>query len=128
PELMRAIRSQFRELMPIAVGVEPAAPHDTLDEGAVITMAIPGRGHVAIRVEQVAEHHVVVSTLRGHVVAGFVRFATSTRGDRVGFEVIACDTAANVLDWITLTLGAVRVQDANWLKLVRNVAKMAGGE
>jgi NADH dehydrogenase len=112
--------------MPIPIGVEPAAVQVTLDEGAVLTMALPGRGHVSIRVEAVTDDHVIVSTLRGHVLAGFVRFATAAVGDEVMFEVMPCDSAANVFDWVALTLGGARIQDANWTKLAHNVAMMAG--
>jgi hypothetical protein len=127
-ELMGAFRTRFRDLMPIAVGVEPAAPTTTLEERAVVTMALPGHGHVAIRVEEVTDHEVVVSTLRGHALAGFVRFSTRPLGDGVGFEVMTCDSAATGLSWVGLTLGGARAQEANWLKLVTNVATMAGGD
>ena len=127
-QLMRVFRWRFREVMPIAIGVEPAAPEQTLKDGAVITMALPGRGHVAIRVEDVSDEHVVVSTLRGHALAGFVRFSARPLEDGVTFEVMACDCAANALDWLGLTLGGARLQEANWIKLVHNVAAMAVGD
>jgi uncharacterized protein YbjT (DUF2867 family) len=126
-ELLRQFRSQFKQMMPIEIGVEPAAPQTQLNEGGVVTMALPGRGHVQVRVEEVAPHHVIVATLRGHVVAGIVRFSTRQAGSAVVFEVMTCDTAANAVDWLALTLGGARVQDANWLRVVQNVVTLSGG-
>jgi NADH dehydrogenase len=125
--LLQLFRSRFNEMMPIDVGVEPASPQMELLEGAVLTMALPGRGHVQIRVEEVTDRHVLVSTLRGHALAGFVRFSTRRLNDGIRFEVMTCDTAANALDWVTLTLGGARIQDANWTKVVQNVVQLAGG-
>jgi NADH dehydrogenase len=126
-ELLRAFRSNFGNVMPIDVGVEPVAPGTKLEPGAVVTMALPGRGHVQIRVEEVTDDHVVVSTLRGHALAGFVRFSVLQAGAAIQFEVMPCDSAANLFDWISLTLGGARLQDANWVKVVENVARLAGG-
>jgi NADH dehydrogenase len=91
-------------------------------------MALPGRGHVQVRIEDVSDEHVIVATLRGHVLAGIVRFSAVDLAGGVRFEVLTCDTAANALDWMALSLGAARVQDANWTRVVQNVAKLAGGE
>jgi NADH dehydrogenase len=113
--------------MPVEIGVEPAARDLTLDEGAVVTMALPGRGHVQVRVEEATEGRVVLSTLRGHALAGLVQFRTRPVGDVVEFEVMTCDAAANAMDWLGLTLGGARIQDANWTRLAENVGAMAGG-
>jgi NADH dehydrogenase len=125
--LLREFRARFKEMMPIEIGVEPASPLTKLEEGGVITMALPGRGHVQVRVEEVGDHHVVVGTLRGHVVAGIVRFSARQHEDRLTFEVMTCDTAANAFDWLTLTLGGGRIQDANWARVVQNVVTLSGG-
>jgi NADH dehydrogenase len=126
-ELLTRFRMHFEDVMPIPVGVEPVAPRAELVSGKVVTMALPGRGHVQVRVEEVTDTHVVVATLRGHALAGVVKFSTRTFDDSVGFEVMPCDTAANALDWLTLTLGGAKAQDANWISVVQNVVKLAGG-
>jgi NADH dehydrogenase len=126
-ELMRAFRSRFAEMMPVPVGVEPAAPATELVEGAVLTIALPGRGHVQIRVEDVAPEYVVVGTLRGHALAGVVRFSASHVDGSLVFEVTTCDAAANPLDWLGLTIGGGLAQNANWRKVVRNAVALSGG-
>ena len=127
-ELLRQFRLRFKEVMPTEIGVEPVAPQSTLEEKAVISMALPGRGHVQVRVEEVTNDYVVLATLRGHALAGIVRFSTTPVSDgAVRFEVTTCDAAANAIDWITLTLGGARIQDAHWKRLVQNVVTLAGG-
>lgn len=129
-ELLRQFRLRFRDVMPIDVGVEPVSGEALLAEGDTIALALPGRGHVQIRVQEVGSRHVVVSTIRGHALAGFVRFSTDGSEEpdgRVRFEVTTCDAAANALDWVGLSFGGARLQDANWMRVVHNVARLAGG-
>jgi NADH dehydrogenase len=127
PALLRQFRERFRDLMPAPVGVEPASPGTTLDEGGTVTIALPGRGHVQVRVEEVTDTHVIVATLRGHIVAGVVKFSAMPTAEGIRFSVLTCDTAANPLDWLGLTLGGARIQDANWMRVAQNAGKLAGG-
>jgi hypothetical protein len=127
-DVLRRFRDSFAMVMPVDVAVEPASQQTRLAAGANITMALPGRGHVQVRVVDASDEQIVLSTVRGHVLAGIVRFRTQAAGDLVRFEVLTCDTAANPLDWIGLTLGGARLQDANWTKVVHNVARLAGDD
>jgi hypothetical protein len=120
-------RARQPDIMPMPIGVEPAAPDTRLEEGAVITIALPGRGHVQVRVREVTTDHIVLATLRGHAVAGIVRFSATTRAGTTRFEMTTCDAAANALDWLTHSIGAARMQDANWMRVVSNVTALSGG-
>jgi NADH dehydrogenase len=126
--LIRAFRRHFKDVMPSPVGVEPAAPAVELDPNAVLTIALPGRGHVQIRVEEVTEKQIIVATLRGHILAGIVRFSAEPAGDAIRFEVMTCDAAADPIHWLSLTLGGTRVQDANWHRVVNNVVTLSAGQ
>jgi uncharacterized protein YbjT (DUF2867 family) len=126
-ELLEAFRRRFAEMMPSPVGVEPIAPGTELTPDAVLTIGLPGRGHVQVRVEDVTPERVVLATLRGHTIAGFVRFTAVPAGRAVRFEVTTCDAAANALDWITLSIGGSKIQDANWTRVVENVIALSGG-
>jgi hypothetical protein len=126
-DLLRMFRMHFADVMPVSVGVEPVVPENTLTDGGVVAIKLPGRGHVQVRVHEIAEDRVVVATLRGHALAGIVRFSARALERAVRFEVMTCDAAANALDWVGLTLGGARLQDANWSKVVLNVARLAGG-
>ncbi|HTV02641.1 MAG TPA: hypothetical protein VMF13_18975, partial [Luteitalea sp.] len=127
PAVLELFRERFADVMPVPVGVEPAAPRVRLDEGATLTLQLPGRGHVQVRVEAADDAHVVLSTLRGHPLAGVVRFRTAAISAGVRFEVMTADKAATPIDWLALTLGGARVQDANWRSVVTRVAAAAGG-
>jgi hypothetical protein len=127
PSLLRLFRVRFADVMPIDVGVEQASSNRVLIAGATVTIHLPGRGHVQVRVEEADDHHVVLATLRGHPLAGFVRFRTMPAARGVRFEVTAADRSANPVDWLGLTLGGARGQNANWRQVVENVAQLAGG-
>jgi hypothetical protein len=125
-ECMRAVfRSRFKDVMPIPVGVEPATPEIELKRNAVLTLGLPGRGHVQIRVAEVTDGHVVISTLRGHALAGIVRFGARDLENGVRFDVITCDAAANTPDWVMLTLSGARAQDATSTTVVRTSSSSA---
>ena len=126
-DLLREFRLRFSEVMPIEVGVEPASRQLALEPGRVLTMALPGRGHVQVRVEEVTDERIVVSTLQGHALAGIVQFSTRDVERGVRFDVMTCDTAARVLDWVSLSLGGARIQDANWTTVVERVGQLADG-
>jgi NADH dehydrogenase len=126
-QLLEQFRLQFGDLMPVEFGVEPASPQTSLTPGATLTTKLPGRGHVQVRVEELTDRHVTLATLRGHPLAGIVRFSTTPIADGVRFEVTTCDASSNRLDWIALTLGGARIQDGNWLLLVQHVIEMSGG-
>jgi hypothetical protein len=125
--LLRLFRSHFKDVMPIAVGVEPATPQAEITAGATLTMALPGRGHVQVRVEEVTDAHVVLATLIGHAVAGFVRFRTHDLDGRVRFDVMTCDSAGSSLDWVAMAMGSSRLQDANWRHVVEHMVSLSGG-
>jgi NADH dehydrogenase len=125
--LMTLVREQFGDLLPVPAGVEPVAPERALRPGAVLTLALPGRGHVAIRVVDVQPTQTVVATLRGHLLAGIVRFRAERVKAGLLFEVMTCDRAANPADRVGLTLGGARAQNVNWRTFVTNVAQRAGG-
>ena len=124
-EVIGLLRDRFADIMPVPVGIEPGAPTVRLDVGATITLHLPGRGHVQVRVEEADDAHVVLSTLRGHPLAGVVRFLAAPAAEGVRFEVMTADRAATPLDWLGLSIGGARLQDANWRTVVRRVADMA---
>ncbi|MGE3705226.1 MAG: hypothetical protein AB7I13_08135, partial [Vicinamibacterales bacterium] len=126
-ELLRRFRARFAEVMPIDVGIEPVAPERSLAPGATLTLALPGRGHVQVRVEEATDRHVVIAALRGHAIAGFVRFRARDVDDAVLFDVFTCDSAGSPVDWLMLSLGSSRLQDAHWATVVSNVVRLSEG-
>lgn len=129
PEMLfRHFVSHFAECTPWHVDLE-AEPGTRLvpELGAVLTIALPLRGNVQIRIVELEERRMTVCTVAGHPLAGAVRFLAEERGERVRFEVQVYDRAANVIDWLVLNPIGARLQNATWNETVERVVKESGG-
>lgn len=122
------VRTRFGELTPFIMDVdaEPDTPK-MLEAGATLTMALPLRGHIQVRVEEVEERRVTLCTLAGHPLAGAVRFLSEERGDRIRFEVQVYDRPATLVDHLMMRpLGEVLQANA-WENVVEAVVGASGG-
>jgi NADH dehydrogenase len=125
--LMEAFRKRCTELMPIEFDAEPGTPQEVV-EGATLTAALPLRGNIQIRVEEVQPRAVTFATLRGHPLAGVVRFTTSEpSAGVVRFRVSVFARAATMMDWLALSAGGAAAQNTTWRTVVQRVKEMAGG-
>ena len=126
--LFEYLRTHFSELMPptIRMSAEPNTSSH-IEEGATLTMEIPVRGHIQVRVAEVTEHKITLLTLAGHPIAGAVRFLVETRGDAVRFEVQVYDRPASTIDQVMMAAGGAWLQRGSWVSLAENVAQVAGG-
>ena len=127
-QLFDYLRTHFDDLMPrlVETNVEPGTAC-RIEQGETLTLGLPLRGHVQVRVGEVAEHGFTLLTLEGHPLAGAVRMLVEVRGAAVRFEVQVYERAASVVDLLMMrTLGG-RLQDATWSQLVRNVVEASGG-
>jgi uncharacterized protein YbjT (DUF2867 family) len=126
--LMEAFRQRGTEILPIEFDAEPGTPQEVV-EGATLTAALPLRGHIQIRVEEVTPRSVTFATLRGHPLAGVVRFTTSEpSAGTVRFGVSVFARAATMMDWLALSAGGGAAQNSTWRTAVERVKEMAGGE
>jgi NADH dehydrogenase len=129
-ELFRRFCDRFGEILPIKVGAEPGTP-EALQEGATLTFALPVRGHIQVRVEEIGDRRVTLLTLAGHPLAGAVEFSFDNRGDNRGdgvrFMIEVCDRAANRVDQLVMRAVGDKMQNANWRQVVRRVVKESGG-
>jgi NADH dehydrogenase len=129
-ELIRVLREEFSTLTPdgmLEVGTEPGTP-TRLEEGATITMDIPLRGTVQVRVEQVEPESVTLVTLAGHHLAGVIRFsAREPETGRLRFEVTSFTGASSVVDAVAHRLVGWKVQKSTWEALVEAVVERSGG-
>jgi NADH dehydrogenase len=126
--LFAMVCDRFAELTPFTMDVdaEPATPK-TLDAGATLTMALPMRGHVQVRVEEKTDRRVTLCTLAGHPLAGAVRLLSEERGDRIRFEIQAYERPATLVDLVIMrTLGRV-LQSNAWDQVVSAVVEASGG-
>jgi uncharacterized protein YbjT (DUF2867 family) len=127
--LFELVRSDFPSLPPPALleaGAEPGAP-PRLEEGATMTLAIPLRGHVQVRVEEVRDRTVTCVTLEGHLLAGVIRFMVREVGPRLRFEVSSYFRAANLIDSVGLSTVGHRLQRTTWKGMVDEVVRRSGG-
>jgi len=126
--LFEHFRRNFDEITPwhLQVGPEPGTPKEPR-EGETLTMALPMRGHIQVRCEELTPTSMTFVTLEGHPLAGAVRFVAERQDDEVRFEVQVYDRAANVIDWLAMGTIGGRVQNATWRELVENVVAASGG-
>lgn len=118
----------FNEVTPVYVdaAAEPRAPSE-MSEGASMTLSLPMRGHVQVRVAEIDARRVTLLTLEGHPLAGAVRFLAEPRGTAVRFQVEVYDRAANVIDLIAMRTLGDRMQHETWIHVVENMVALSGG-
>ena len=127
-ELFERFRTRFDELTPwhLDLKTEPGTP-TTLEEGATLTMSLPFRGNIQVRVAELTPRSAVLATLRGHPLAGAVRFLSEQRGDTLRFEVQVYDRASNPVDWLAMRTVGDSLQSQTWRSLVEKVVLESGG-
>ncbi|HEY0997098.1 MAG TPA: NAD-dependent epimerase/dehydratase family protein [Gemmatimonadaceae bacterium] len=118
----------FQEATPgfMEVAAEPGTPQE-LAEGATLTLSLPLRGHVQVRVAEANARRATLLTLSGHPLAGAVRFLAEHRGECVRFEVQVYDRPASVVDFIAMRTVGDFLQNRSWERVVRSVAEGVGG-
>jgi uncharacterized protein YbjT (DUF2867 family) len=125
--LFSAFREAFAEVVPFEAAAEPGAPtriadHDTL------TLELPVRGHVQVRVEKIEAQSMTLATLEGHPLAGIVRFSTrDTAPGSVRFAVDVIERAASRLDQLSMAVIGNAAQKRTWTATAENVCELAGG-
>ncbi|HKG96092.1 MAG TPA: DUF1990 family protein [Gemmatimonadaceae bacterium] len=128
--LFERFRQKFSELAPwtVQTGVEPGTPQ-VPDEGETLTLGLPLRGNIQVRVNEMSPRSMTFVTLEGHPLAGAVRFLCDPRGDAglLRFEVRVYDRPANLVDWLTMTTVGGRMQNATWEAMVERVVELSGG-
>jgi uncharacterized protein YbjT (DUF2867 family) len=123
-QLMHHLRAHFGELM--ASFIETNGPA-MLDEDAALTLTLPLRGQMQVRVAEVEPRVLTLVTLAGHPLSGAVRFLSEARGDDLRFEIQVFDRAATMLDFLVMRTVGERVQDDSWREMAENVVRAAGG-
>jgi len=129
PEMLfRHFISHFSECTPwhVDLEAEPGTPR-VPELGRVLTIALPMRGNVQIRIVELEDRRMTVCTVEGHPLAGAVRFLAEDRGEKVRFEVQVYDRAANLADWLVMNPIGARLQNATWNETVERVVKESGG-
>src|SRR2546423_12035580 len=126
-EVFERFRLRFAELSPLTMDLhaEPGAP-TILERGTTITMALPLRGNVQVRVEQLTPTEATLVTLAGHPLAGAIRFLSEQRGDLLHFEVQVYDRPANLADWLVMRTVGEDMQSRSWEALLQAMVEESG--
>lgn len=128
--LFERFRQRFSEITPwhVAVGAEPGTPF-VPERGQTLTMHLPLRGNVQVRVEELSPLHLTLVTVAGHPIAGAVRFRVEpvTQG-HVRFHVEVHDRPWDIPDWLVMSTVGGRIQIATWRSTVDNLVTESGGE
>jgi NADH dehydrogenase len=125
--LVEEFRARCAEVMPLEFSAEPGTSR-TVEEGTTLTLGLPVRGNVQVRVEEVAPRRVTLSTVEGHMLAGMIRFTAS--GDKrksVRFLVEIHARAATGLDLLAMSTVGDSLQKENWEEVVTRVVSLSGG-
>jgi uncharacterized protein YbjT (DUF2867 family) len=126
--LFTLFRTHFDDVTPVFVDVkaEPRST-DVISEGETLTLALPMRGHVQVRVASMEQRRATLLTLEGHPLAGAVRFLCEPRGGAVRFQVEVYDRPANVIDFVAMRAVGDRLQDHTWSHVVDKMIQISGG-
>ena len=139
-ELFRLVCHEFSSFPPpvlLQVGVE-GEDEPCLEEGSILTLSIPLRGNVQVRVEEIRDQTATAVTVEGHPLAGTIRFLVERMngesapegagGAEVRFEVRSYTRASNLLDRIALGTIGEPLRRATWESFVEEVVRRSGGE
>jgi uncharacterized protein YbjT (DUF2867 family) len=126
-QLLTLFRERCTTLMPIEFDAEPDTPNEVA-EGVTLTASLPLRGNIQIRVVEVEPRAVTFATLRGHPLAGIVRFTTGDPAPGVvRFTVTVYARAASMVDWLALSTVGGAAQNSTWRTVVERMVEESGG-
>ncbi|HEX6309405.1 MAG TPA: NAD-dependent epimerase/dehydratase family protein [Longimicrobiales bacterium] len=126
-QLLERFRTGFADIVPFEAVAEPGAS-SLLRLDATLTLGLPARGHVQVRVEQLDDNVITLATLEGHPLAGVVRFRFEDREPRViRFTTDVIERPASRLDQITMAVFGSFAQSQAWKQTAENVAREADG-
>jgi hypothetical protein len=111
----------------VEVGAEPGTP-SVVEEGATLTLSLPIRGNIQVRVAEAGDRRITFLTLSGHPLAGAVRFLFEYHGADVRFETQVYDRPSNVIDFVAMRTVGDFLQNRAWETVVQNVVRASGGQ
>jgi len=126
--LLEHFRAEAAEILPIEFDVEHGYDGAMVVRGRSLTAALPGRGHIQMRVEETLPRRVTFATVQGHPVAGVVRFMTEARGDVVRFIVEVFARSGSPFDFVALKAGGAALQNLTWATVCKRMLERSAGE
>ncbi len=128
-ELFAQFCADYDRFLPVQRAEEQEGNPHSVHVGDTITLALPLRGDIAVRVEEAADNAVTLVTVEGHPLAGFVRFTWTPRDDGgVRYEINVYDRPATFIDTIGMALGGSFAQRRTWIAACEKMVEEARGE
>jgi nucleoside-diphosphate-sugar epimerase len=128
-DLFTEFRRRFFEIVPegtMGDAGELTTP-PIVEQGNTLTLSLPMRGHVQVRVAEVTDTSMTYVTVAGHPLAGAITFRfVGTPGQDLRFEIETCDRPATTPDAFAMFPLGTALKRANWIKVVRNTAAAFG--
>src|SRR5690606_28629318 len=126
--LFDRFRREFATVVPFEAAAEPGTP-TRVEENTTLTLGLPARGHVQVRVEHIDDNVIMLATLEGHPLAGVVRFRCEDREPgHVRFTIDVIERAASRVDQLSMALVGTAAQKRVWKQTAENVSRLAGVE
>lgn len=127
-DLFDEFRRRFFDLVPESTVQEAGEPvsRPSLEPGSVLTLSLPFRGNVQVRIVEVTDTSLTLVTVAGHPLAGSNTFRFSSEGESPRFIVETCDRSANLLDELAMLPFGRILKRFTWTTLVEETARMAG--
>ncbi|HEU0078506.1 MAG TPA: DUF1990 family protein, partial [Longimicrobiaceae bacterium] len=129
-DILELVRSDFDGLTPdglVKAGAEPGT-QKRMEVGETLTLAIPLRGNIQVRVQEVSDDAITCVTLEGHPLSGMIRFSATERDGVTRFEVRSYTRASDLVDRVGMVMGGHAAQRATWTGMVEEVVRRSGGE
>ncbi|HET9440432.1 MAG TPA: NAD-dependent epimerase/dehydratase family protein [Longimicrobiales bacterium] len=126
-ELFRMFCADYDRFLPVQRAEQQGNPHQAV-EGETLTLALPLRGDIPVRVEEASDNAVTLVTVEGHPLAGFVRLTWTALPDGVRYEINAYDRPATLIDTIGMALGGSFAQRRTWINACETMVQEARGE
>lgn len=128
-DLFSEFRARFRDLVPESTMGDSGEPvaDDRLVRGGTLTLPLPLRGDVQVRVVEITDTAMTFVTVAGHPLAGSVIFRfVGMPGVDLRFEVETNDRPATLPDAFVLFPLGNMLKRMNWMAVVRNTAEHFG--
>jgi len=129
-EILDMVRSDLDGLTPdglLVAGAEPGTSKP-MEVGESLTLEIPLRGTIQVRVEEITDEAITCVTLEGHPLSGVIRFQVEERDGVIRFEVRSYTRASAVVDLLGMAMGGHAAQRATWTSMVEEVVRRSGGQ
>ena len=128
-QLFEYLRAHLPDLLPSTVRMKSGPNGEPIvAEGETLTLELPLRGDVQVRVAEAEERRLTLLTVAGHPIAGAVRFQTTPVDGGVRFEVEVFDRPASMIDEVIMRTVGGLLQRSTWIDLAQNVVRASGGE